>query len=398
MNKNIVQIEMDLEYKNVETIENSSEIKIKKQNTIVDKVVYLLGASEENIIHLSDMYEKLKAHTKSSIRGNLNRYISKMKENSIIKRVIMFDEEGKEIKGYYTLSEIVKVKKDEETGKVLINYMAKYNVAGDEVAFIHRDFEIDTKEDITPGVYKSEQIFDDLNDVFSKKESLESVIVNADARDILNRIESNTFDLLITDPPYRVISGGKPKKKGQPSGMLSKNDGKIFKHNDIKFSEWVPEVYRVLKEGAHAYIFTNLLNLWELKSACVEAGFKIHNLLVWEKNNAVVNRWYMKNCEYVLFLRKGAAKAIIDSGSKTVHQFQNIIGNKLQPTEKPSELLQFYANNSSSVGDWVLDPFGGSLSLARTLLGTGIKTFSIEKDRQWYNNGIIDLGLKLNNI
>ena len=47
----------------------------------------------------------------------------------------------------------------------------------------------------------------------------------------------------------------------------------------------------------------------------------------------------MKNCEYVLFLRKGKAKWINDiGGSKTVHQFDNIIGNKTHPCEKPVEV------------------------------------------------------------
>ena len=42
-----------------------------------------------------------------------------------------------------------------------------------------------------------------------------------------------------------------------------------------------------------------------------------------------------------------------------MHQFNNIIGNKLHPTEKPIDLLKFYVKNSSNVGDVVLDPFMG---------------------------------------
>lgn len=181
--------------------------------------------------------------------------------------------------------------------------------------------------------------------------------------------------------------------------MLSKNDGKIFKHNSIKFSEWLPDVYRVLKEGAHAYIFTNLLNLWDLKDECEKVGFRVHNLLVWEKSNAVVNRWYMKNCEYVLFLRKGPAKSINNMGSKTVHQFDNFVGNKLHPTEKPQDLLEFYVNNSidKSKTNWVIDPFGGSLSLARALLNKNIKFFCVEKDNLYYKKGLNEIKFMLGN-
>ena len=68
----------------------------------------------------------------------------------------------------------------------------------------------------------------------------------------------------------------------------------------------------------------------------------------------------MKNGEFTLFLRKGKAKTINNVGSKMVHQFNNIIGNKLHPTEKPIELMRFYIENSSNPGDTVLDPFMGS--------------------------------------
>lgn len=393
-----MQIKMRLDSKEIK-IKNSNKI-VKKDNTIVDKIVYLLGASSDKVMHLKDMYSVLKNHSQASVRGNLNRHISKMKENSLIKRVSIKDENGKEVKGYYTLAEVVTVKKDETTNEITINFIAKYNVDGNEVAFIHKGYVYDEETSIEPGVYSSEKVFENIQDVFEAKESLEGIVANADARDILSRLKDNSFDLLVTDPPYKVISGGKPKRKGQPSGMLSKNDGKIFKHNSIKFSEWLPDVYRVLKEGAHAYIFTNLLNLWELKDECEKVGFRVHNLLVWEKSNAVVNRWYMKNCEYVLFLRKGPAKAINNMGSKTVHQFDNIVGNKLHPTEKPQDLLEFYVNNSidKSKTNWVLDPFGGSLSLARALLNKGIKFFSIEKDKFYYEKGLKDLSLMLKNI
>ena len=67
--------------------------------------------------------------------------------------------------------------------------------------------------------------------------------------DLFKTIEDESIDLVVTDPPYRVISGGRPKIKGQPSGILKKNDGKIFEHNDINPEEWISEVYRVVKQG-----------------------------------------------------------------------------------------------------------------------------------------------------
>ena len=93
----------------------------------------------------------------------------------------------------------------------------------------------------------------------------------------------------------------------------------------------------------------------------------------------------MKNCEYILFLRKGKAKWINNIGdSKTVHKFNNIIGNKYHPTEKPIDLLQFYITNSSSVDDIILDPFMGSGSTGVACKNLNRKFIGIEIDDTYY--------------
>lgn len=207
-----------------------------------------------------------------------------------------------------------------------------------------------------------------------------------DAIEGLKLLEDNSIDLVVTDPPYPVISGGKPHKKGQPSGMLSKNDGKIFKHNNIKIEDWLPEVYRVLKEGSHCYVFINTINMEKLLTTARLIGFKLHNILVWEKNNCTPNRWYMKNAEYVLFLRKGKAKKIHNVGSKTVHKFNNIIGNKLHECEKPTDLLEMYIANSSNPNDVILDPFMGSgaTAIATINVGEGRRYLGFEIDEDYH--------------
>ena len=117
-----------------------------------------------------------------------------------------------------------------------------------------------------------------------------------------------------------------------------------------------------------------------------KVGFKLHNLLVWVKNNATPNRWYMKNCEYVILARKGKARAINNCGSKTVHQFDNILGTKTHETEKPVELLKQYIENSSHENDWILDPFGGSGSTACAVLELGRRFLTIEIDDKYIGN------------
>lgn len=57
--------------------------------------------------------------------------------------------------------------------------------------------------------------------------------------------------------------------------------GKIFSYNDIKISEYIGEVYRVLKNGSHCYLFTNWSNLNEIITETEKVGFKLQNILVW---------------------------------------------------------------------------------------------------------------------
>ena len=211
---------------------------------------------------------------------------------------------------------------------------------------------------------------------------------NDDALNILRNLKDGSVDLVVTDPPYKVISGGNKSEvwKSKYSGcVLEKNDGKIFQHNDIEFKDWLPEVYRVLKDGTHFYCMTNVLNLSKIIQEAEKVGFYLHNILVWEKNNISTNRWYMKNCEFVLFFKKGKAKTINNPSSKMVHKFNNPTGKKLHPTEKPVELMEMYVLNSSNEGDLVLDPFMGSGSTALACLKNSRDFIGIEIDSNYYN-------------
>lgn len=211
-------------------------------------------------------------------------------------------------------------------------------------------------------------------------------IYNEDCLIGLKKIPDNSIDLVVTDCPYKVISGGNKDRgnNGFPKSVLNRNDGKIFDFNDIELKDWIPEIYRVLKEDADFYCMINVLNLEELLRVARESGFKLHNVLVWEKNSANPNRWYMKNCEFTCYFYKGEAKTINNPGSKQVHLFKNIIGEKEHPTQKPLELMRLYIENSSQEGQLVLDPFMGSGSTAVACKQCGRNYIGFEIDPKYY--------------
>lgn len=59
--------------------------------------------------------------------------------------------------------------------------------------------------------------------------------------------------------------------------------GKLFDFNDIKFEEWIPEIYRILKQNTHCYIFSNGSNLFKIHKIATDCGFRYQQLIVWSK-------------------------------------------------------------------------------------------------------------------
>lgn len=214
------------------------------------------------------------------------------------------------------------------------------------------------------------------------------VMWHGDCLEMMRHIPDGSVDCVVTDPPYRVISGGitaceSNKNYGLKNSVLYKNDSKIFDHNDIEIHQYLPIFFKLLKFGSHCYIMTNNINLRELLNQAVNVGFSFHNLLVWDKHSATPNRWYMKNLEYVILLYKKPAKKINNAGSKQLFKFDNP-RNKIHPTEKPVELMQHYIENSSQIGDLILDPFSGSGTTAIAAQASGRRFICIEKDPIYY--------------
>jgi DNA modification methylase len=215
------------------------------------------------------------------------------------------------------------------------------------------------------------------------------MLILGDARALLRTVPTGSVDLICTDPPYRTIGGGNSESgtpgHQRPSGMLASNNSKGgFEHNDIEFREYLHDLYRVLKDPGHIYLMVNFYNL---KTAMVEMerhGFKLHNLLVARKQNATPNRWYMKNAEYVIFGRKGAAFPINDCGSMTCHDWTNPVGAKVHPTEKTVELMESYILNSSKPGDVVMDPFMGAGATGVAALKSGRRFIGFESYPEYF--------------
>ena len=231
-------------------------------------------------------------------------------------------------------------------------------------------------------------------------------LYNEDCLEVLKTMPDKSIDLVVTDCPYHIVSGGctkdpvkigrytegggyyiaTPRKDSHGNkfytesnhvslcGILKDADpatytkqGKLFKHNDIKFSDWLPEIYRVLKDETHCYIMINPRNLKDLQTDAETAGFIFQQLIVWDKGNQTPNKFYLNAYELILMLRKGKAKKINNMGTKNILRVPNITGNKIHPTEKSVELMEILIGNSTNENEIVLDPFLGGGGDRRSL-------------------------------
>ena len=220
-------------------------------------------------------------------------------------------------------------------------------------------------------------------------EDLTGKITCADCLDILKQLPDKCVDLVCTDCPYKVVSGGCSGKSLFSASKYLNNakevsQGKMFKENSIKFDDWLPEVYRVLKPDCHCYIMINGRNLAELQKQAEKAGFVFQQLLVWEKGNSMPNNWYLQSVEFILMLRKGKAKKINNRATKNILKVKNIIGNKIHPTEKPVPLMEILIANSTKENEIVLDPFAGSSPVAQACINLNRRFICIEKDPEYW--------------
>lgn len=215
------------------------------------------------------------------------------------------------------------------------------------------------------------------------------VLYHGDSMEILRHI-ANPVDLIVTDPPYKLTTGGgSPSTPGarRMQGCFADgayaNDGNIVEC-DIDWTDFMPLCYGALKSPGHAYFMANNRHIANCENAATDAGFHLHNWLVWDKRTATPNRWYMKNLEFTGFFSKGPAFFINDCSSKQLISCPQVDVSD-HPTEKPVSLMRHYIEMSSQRGQMVLDPFMGSGTTGVAAIQAGRTFIGIEKNEKFFN-------------
>lgn len=199
--------------------------------------------------------------------------------------------------------------------------------------------------------------------------------------DISKNIEDESIDLVIADPPYTMTKRG---KSCRPNWMPHNMGENVFSGKIPIAEDWMKECYRVLKSKTHFYVFCNTNDIQSYLNSATKAGFKLHNIITMIKDTGMPNRWYLKNCELVLFFRKGKAKPINDMTSR---DWANVKmptqkNGKVHITQKPLGFIEKLITNSTKVGELVLDPFFGSGTTALGCKNTKRKFVGSDTDEK----------------
>lgn len=244
-----------------------------------------------------------------------------------------------------------------------------------------------------------------------------------DPNDVSRLMAGAKLDLVITDPPYNVDYGAKTEfleeylgQEGTRTNSTIQND----KMDALSFYSFLLAAFQNFNDamcpGAAIYVFHAESTGLQFRQAYADAGLKMAQCLIWEKNTFVLGRQdYQWRHEPILYgWKEGAAHyfindrtqdtviledtkdlkdmkkqellAILDKILKdykdqtTVHFEPKPSRNALHPTMKPLPLVGRLMNNSSKPGWAVGDFFGGSGSTLMAAEQLGRSAFIMECD------------------
>jgi site-specific DNA-methyltransferase (adenine-specific) len=211
-------------------------------------------------------------------------------------------------------------------------------------------------------------------------------------------LHDKKVNLILSDPPYGVAY-----VESKNDLNTTKNIHKEIANDQIQSEQsyksftqlWLDAVKPFLSSKNSFYIFNSDRMLFALKNALDNSNFKFCQLLIWIKNHAVLGRLdYLPQHELIAYGWFGTHK-FFKSKDKSILSFPKPQKSSLHPTMKPISLLRHLILNSSQIGDYIYDPFGGSGSTLIACEQTKRKCLMIELDPK-YCDVIVNRYQKMN--
>lgn len=104
-------------------------------------------------------------------------------------------------------------------------------------------------------------------------------IICGESRLVMNAMPPDTFDAIVTDPPYNLSFMGKDWDKPTPGSSFSEyfHGGAYQRWTYL----WSSEALRILKPGGHLVVFGGTRTWHRMACGIEDAGFEIRDCLMW---------------------------------------------------------------------------------------------------------------------
>jgi site-specific DNA-methyltransferase (adenine-specific) len=185
----------------------------------------------------------------------------------------------------------------------------------------------------------------------------------------LKAIETESVDLVVTDPAYESLE--QHRSKGTTTRL---------KHSKASSNDWFPifpnsrfpdlfrELYRVLRPDSHCYMYCDQETMFVAKPIAESQGFRFWKPLIWDKVSIGMGYHYRSRYEFVLFFEKGKRK-LKNLGISDIIECKRVRDG--YPTEKPVTVSRTLIEQSTEEGALVIDPFTGSGSVGVAAIESG---------------------------
>lgn len=217
-------------------------------------------------------------------------------------------------------------------------------------------------------------------------------LLQGNCTDLMKTLDSEQFDVILTDPPYGIGADDFSDSGGKTPGEHFYDDSpEVF--FDL-MEVLAPATFRVAKAQAHLYLFCDIEHFLWLRFTFKQAGWKVFRTpLIWNNPTAMRAPWPeqgpQRKWQMVLYAVKGNKPA--NQLGPDLITFPSDV-NLNHHAQKPVALYQELLKRSTRPADAVLDPFCGSGTIFPAAHGLKVKATGIELDAKAYGIAVERLG------
>ena len=199
-------------------------------------------------------------------------------------------------------------------------------------------------------------------------------------QDSINRVASETVDLVCTDLPYNIGLG--TSSAAHSAGLGSFADDKL--DIDELCAEVALESFRVLRPNRFAVFFYGMNYHGVLYAALTQAGFSVDPYpFIWLRDRTAPPDGfarYSKTYDPAFIASKGTPRFLRPNLSNSL-AIPSVRGpERLHAAQKPTGIMQKFIEDMTTPGCVILDMFAGSGTTGEAALRTGRKTILFEME------------------